>query len=76
MTIGSFSVYVHVYHSLNTNQSVILEPELLFSTKEELLDNLEDQNMLYMFVILLFIEMDKLCLLNTLSSPSTKLLFN
>lgn len=42
----SCSVSVQVHSALNTNRGAISEPDLLRSTREELLDNLSDQNVI------------------------------
>ena len=44
--MGSFVVSVEKHPTLNTCRGVISEPDLLFSTKEEILENLESQNVI------------------------------
>ena len=44
--MGSFLVSVEKHPTLNTCRGVISEPDLLYSTKEEILENLHDQHVI------------------------------
>ena len=44
MAIGTFAVSVEKHHTLNSCHGVISEPDLLYSTNEEILEHLKSQN--------------------------------
>ena len=42
--IGTFAVSVEKHRTLNSSRGVISEPDLLYSTNEEILEHLQSQN--------------------------------